>query len=96
MDDLIKIGHKHDQVHNSITLHKLSESDSKLYTNFEFCEGKNHTHLKTYWSTKPSNLCWKKIKEKVYMFLEHGASSVQVDILTPNYLKIVWNMMELY
>ena len=48
MDDLIKIGHKHNQVHNSITLHKLSESDSKLYTNFEFCEGKNHTHLKTY------------------------------------------------
>ena len=24
----------------------LSESDSKLYTNFEFCEGKNHKHLK--------------------------------------------------
>jgi hypothetical protein len=24
----------------------LSESDSKLHTNFEFCEGKNHKHLK--------------------------------------------------
>ena len=24
----------------------LSESVSKLYTNFEFCEGKNHKHLK--------------------------------------------------
>ena len=24
----------------------LSESDSKLYTNFEFCEGTNSKHLK--------------------------------------------------
>jgi hypothetical protein len=24
----------------------LSESDSKLYIDFEFCEGKNHKHLK--------------------------------------------------
>ena len=24
----------------------LSESASTLYTNFEFCEGKNHKHLK--------------------------------------------------
>jgi hypothetical protein len=24
----------------------LSESDSNPYTNFEFCEGKNHKHLK--------------------------------------------------
>ena len=32
----------------------LSESDSKLYTNFEFCEGKNHEHFKTCSSTKPT------------------------------------------
>ena len=36
----------------------LSESDSKLYTNFEFCE-KNHKHLwKAYWCTKPSIFFW--------------------------------------
>ena len=26
----------------------LNESDSKLYTNFEFCEGKNHKQLQKY------------------------------------------------
>ena len=32
---------KHDQLHNSITLDMFKfESDSKLYTSFEFCEGK--------------------------------------------------------
>ena len=26
----------------------FSESDSKLYTNFEFCEEKSHRHIKKY------------------------------------------------
>ncbi len=26
----------------------LSESDSKLYTNLEICEGKNHKHLRNH------------------------------------------------
>ena len=34
----------------------LNESDSTLYIIFEFCEGKNHKHLRTHWSIKPSNL----------------------------------------
>jgi hypothetical protein len=29
----------------SLHCRSLSESDSKLYTNFEFCEGKNRKHL---------------------------------------------------
>ena len=33
---------KHGQVHNSIALDMF---DSKLYTNFKFCRGKNHKHL---------------------------------------------------
>ena len=40
-------GHKHSQEHNSVTICiGLTESDSKLYTNFKFSEGKNHEHLK--------------------------------------------------
>lgn len=34
----------------------LRESDSKLYSNFEFCGGKNYKHLKNT-LTKPRNLC---------------------------------------
>ena len=62
------MGHKHGQVHNSITLDKLSESDSKLYTKFVFVKEKITNTWKTHWSTKSNNL-------------EDGASSVQVDIL---------------
>ena len=41
----------------------LTRSDSKLYYDFEFCE-KIVNILKTYWSTKPSNLCWPKNPQK--------------------------------
>jgi hypothetical protein len=47
----------------------LSESDSKLYTNFEFCEGKNHRHLKNtlIYKTKEFMLpiCFSR---KIYIF----------------------------
>ena len=39
-------GHKHGQVHNSITLHRIKQSDSELYSNFKICEGINLKHLK--------------------------------------------------
>ena len=55
----------------------LSESDSKLYTNFEFCEERNHRHFSKYWSTKPSNL-WNVFFKKSLHILEDGASGVQV------------------
>ena len=36
----------------------LSENDSKRYTNFEICEGKNHINLKKKnGSKKPRKLC---------------------------------------
>ena len=58
----------------------LSESDSELYTNFEFCEEANHRDiLKTYWFTKPSQLWWpKKLQRKSLHILEDGTSVVQV------------------
>jgi hypothetical protein len=59
--------------------HVLSESVSKLYTNFEFCEWKNHKHLKTHRSTKPSNICWPIYFKKSLHILKDDASSVQVD-----------------
>ena len=46
----------------------LSESDSKLYTNFDFCEKNMIGILKTYLSTKPSNYDDKENSKKVYMF----------------------------
>ena len=52
---------------------RLSESDSKQYTDFEFCLGKNQAlSLKS--STTLSNLRWKKnLKESLHI-LEHGES----------------------
>ena len=38
----------------------LSESDAKLYTNFEVYEKEIHKHQKTCESTKPSNSCSQK------------------------------------
>ena len=51
----------------------LSESDSKLYTNFNFCEGKNHKQLKNtlIYKAKQFVLTTNKIiffKRKVYIF----------------------------
>ena len=51
------LGGKHKQVDNSNIMQRLSESDSKIYINFEFCEGKIINISKTHLSTKPSNLC---------------------------------------
>ena len=39
-------GHKHVQVHNSITIHRFKWKWSKPYTNFESCEGKFQKHLR--------------------------------------------------
>jgi len=36
------------KVHNSIIMHMLSESDSKPYTNFAICDGKNHVNIWKY------------------------------------------------
>ena len=47
----------------------LSESDPKLYTNFEFYEVEIHKILETYESTRPSGLCSQKtISNNVYVF----------------------------
>jgi hypothetical protein len=52
----------------------LSESDPKLYTNFEFYE------IEAYESTKPSGLCSQKQFQTTYIYiLEDGASGEQVD-----------------
>jgi hypothetical protein len=61
----------------------LSDNDSKLYINFEFCDGKAINNWETRWSIKSSNFCWPKNNlRKVYVyFLKDGASSVQVGIL---------------
>ena len=57
---------KHGQVHNSLACIGLSESDSKLYPNFEFCEGKNHKLLKNtlIYKIKKFMLTKKKKKKK--------------------------------
>ena len=52
----------------------LSESDSKLHTNFECCEKKIVNNFWKYWSTKPSNLCWQNNLKKSPHILEYGAS----------------------
>ena len=58
-------GDEQGQVHNSTTLHKLSESVPKLFTNFENCEGKNHKHLINTLFFKPKQfMLTKKIQEK--------------------------------
>ena len=47
----------------------LSESGSKLYTKFEFCEGKNYKNLKnTLIYTAKEYMLTKKISRKVYIF----------------------------
>ena len=57
----------------------LSELDSILCTNFEFCKEKKLKNIsKTYWSTKPSNLEWPKNSNKTRHILEDCANGVQV------------------
>ena len=57
----------------------FSESDSKLYTDFEFCEEKNHWHFKNILIYKAQQIMMtKKISQKSLHILEDGASGVQV------------------
>ena len=61
----------------------FSESDSKLYTNFEFCEEKNHRDIKNIpiYKAKQIVMTKKNSKKNLHIF-EGGASGVQVgDIL---------------
>ena len=57
----------------------LSESDSILYNNFEFCEGKNHRHCKKHINLQSQAVYDdKKNSKKNLHILENGASGVQV------------------
>ena len=59
----------------------LSESDSKLYNNFELCEGKNHKHSETILIHK-AKIFFNKLFLKISLHvIEDNASSVQVNIL---------------
>ena len=57
----------------------LSESDSRLYTNFEFCEEKNHKRFKSIliWKAKQLMLIKKNTKKSLH-FLEDSSSGEQV------------------
>ena len=70
----------------------LSESDSTLYTNFEYCEEKNLRNLKTI------NLQNQAIyDDKNPHILEDGASGVQVGDIEPNNcLQFFWNNIKLH
>ena len=60
----------------------LSESDLKLYTNFEFCEGKYYKHLRNTLICKAKYfMVINFFSRKVYIYFEDNASSVQVNIL---------------
>ena len=52
----------------------FSESDSKLYTNFEFCEKEDHRHFKYIIANHGGK---KKIKKSLHILI-NGASGVQV------------------
>ena len=57
---------------------ELSESDSKLYTDLEFCEEKNHRHFKTIMIYKAKQFMMGKNSKKSLHILEDGTSGVQV------------------
>ena len=71
----------------------LSESDPKLYTNFEFYEIKIHKHLLNIWIYKAKWLMFTKnnFKQRICI-LEDGASGEQVGniekIIVKNLFKI--------
>ena len=69
----------------------LSESDSKLCPNFEFCEGKDHKQLKNTLTYKAKQFMLTKKIKKSLNILEDGACSVQVYKLysTCNYINFV-------
>ena len=56
----------------------FNESDSKLYTNFEFCEEKNHRHVLNILNKKANLIMMTKNSKKSLHVLEDGASVVQV------------------
>ena len=57
----------------------LSESDPKLYTNFEFYEIEIHKHLENIWNYKAKQFMFTKnnFKQRICI-LEDGASGEQV------------------
>ena len=46
----------------------FNESDSKLYTNFEYCEEVNHKHFTNMLIYKAKQFRMKKIPNKIYIF----------------------------
>ena len=54
----------------------FNEGDSKLYINFEFCEGKNHRHFIDL--QKQANYDDKENSKKILHILEDATSGVQV------------------
>ena len=57
----------------------LSDRDWKLYTNFEFCEEKNHIHVKKHIGLQShAILWWQKNSMKNLHILEDRASGVQI------------------
>ena len=60
--------------------HVFSESDSKLYTKFEFCDEKNHRHLEKHINLQSYvNHDDQKNSKKSLHILEDSTSGVQVD-----------------
>jgi hypothetical protein len=57
----------------------FGDGDSKLYTDFEFCEGKNHRHFENMLIYKAKQIMMTKINSKKSLHvLEDDASGVQV------------------
>ena len=72
-------------------------SDLKQRTNFQFFEGKNPKHLKKHIDLQSQKIYVDKLFfKKILTSLENAASSVQVDILTHNCLKFIYNMIKLH
>ena len=56
----------------------FNESDSKLYTNFEYCEEVNHKHFTNMLIYKAKQFRMEKNPQQNLHILEDGASHVQV------------------
>ena len=78
-------GCKHSKVDNPYPYLVFSECDSKLYTNFEFCEERNHIHFrnmiiykaKKWWLNNNNNTIKLQYNKSLHI-LEDDASGVQV------------------
>ena len=76
----------------------LSESDSKFYSNFQFCEGKNSSTFGKHIDLQNQAIYVEKcffFQEK-YTFLRDGTSSVRVDILSTYFSKCLIKMIKLH